>query len=72
MLVKLRDVQHNVRQNVKPESLLWTSMGMILFGNFASTTLDFGTVGGVVALLGIVVMITGLVLIGDLSREDLD
>ncbi len=72
MLVKLRDVQHNVRQNVKPESLLWTSLGMILLGNFASTTLDFSTVGGVVALLGIVVMVTGLVLIGDLSREDLD
>ena len=72
MLVKLRDVQNNVRQNVKPESLLWTSMGMLLLGNFASTTLQFAAFGGVVALLGIVVMVTGLVLMGDLSREDLD
>ncbi len=72
MLVKLRDVQNNVRQNVKPESLLWTSMGMLLLGNFTSTTLDFGMTGGVVALMGIVVMITGLVLMGDLTREDLE
>ncbi|TKW60406.1 MAG: hypothetical protein DI628_05680 [Blastochloris viridis] len=72
MLVKLRDVQHNVRQNVKPENLLWTSLGMLLLGNFASTTLDFGAVGGVVALLGIVVMVTGLVLMGDLSRDDIE
>lgn len=72
MLVKLRDVQHNVRENVKPESLLWASLGMLLGGNVASTTLDFGMVGGVVALLGIVVMVVGLVLIGDVTREDFE
>lgn len=72
MLVKLRDVQQNVRQNVKPESLLWTSLGMLLLGNFASTTLDFGAIGGIVALMGIVVMVTGLVLIGDVTREDME
>lgn len=72
MLVKLRDVQNNVRENVKPESLLWTSIGMLLLGNFASTALDFATVGGVVALLGIVVMVAGLVLMGDLNREDFE
>lgn len=70
MLAKMRVVQHNVRQTLKPEVLLWMSLIMLLVGNFASTTLSFGMAGGIVALLGIVVMVTGLVLMGDLNRDE--
>ena len=57
---------------MKPETLLFAAMGMLVAGNFTSTTLEFGLFGAFIALLGIVALVAGLVLMGDPSREDFE
>ncbi len=57
---------------MKPETLLFAAMGMLVAGNITSTTLNFGLFGAFVALLGIVALVAGLVLMGDPTRDDFE